>query len=242
MKHISDNVKMNNLLLTLKEKESSSDRETYKDSNVQWITKHIIETLTNSELAIIGTLGASVIVNIFGTEGESVKLIVMTATLLAVGLFLWHQQQKTKEQITIRFNDGKAENHTDALSVLEKYVFPNLVMAEECFETAEGEKTSINCKTLNIVWGEISLRKSIDSLSKHKNVFASEYKGKSAYSSMSLTKMEIDQIFSVIEGAIKKLEALRSSESDELKKEDGLMEALKIASIGIRGRDLEKTS
>ena len=166
MKHISDNIKMNNLILVLKDRAQATRHSDDNNGYLEWISKHIIETLTTLGLSIVITFFSVAIANVIGKDNDAVAILpIVIGLLIAAGVLVWHWKRSEK-QITLVFNDGKLDdfNNEDALLYLEKYIFPELVVAEECFETIEQINQDNNCSGLNIVWGEISLRKSVNCL------------------------------------------------------------------------------
>lgn len=234
MKHISDNIKMNNLLLVLSEKEHMLDSKEDNDSHIEWISKYIIESLTTLWLTIVIAFFSSEIANIIGRKSDEMEFIPIVVGLIVAAIILIRHSKKSKEKLTIKFNDGKIDkSKTESASMyLEKNVFPGLVVAEECFETVEANKINENCSGLNVIWGEISLRKSINSLYNYAESFQKEYRENGQYG--GLTQKEIDQVFAVVNKIISKLENLELQDDSNTDCGADLRMILKSASIKIR--------
>lgn len=234
IKHISDNIKMNNLLLVLSEKEHKLDNEEDGKSHIEWISKYIIESLTTLWLTIVIAFFSSEIANIIGRKSDEMEFIPIVVGLIAAAIILIRHSKKSKEKLTIIFNDGKIDKSKteSALMYLEKNVFPGLVVAEECFETVEANRTNENCSGLNVIWGEISLRKSINSLYNYAESFKKEYRENGQYG--GLTQKEIDQVFTVVNKIVGKLEDLKLQDASNIDYGADLRMLLESASIKIR--------
>lgn len=234
MKHISDNIKMNNLLLVLSEKEHMLDSKEDNESHIEWISKYIIESLTTLWLTIVIAFFSSEIANIIGRKSDEMEFIPILVGLIVAAIILIRHSKKSKEKLTIKFHDGKIDkSKTESASMyLEKNVFPGLVVAEECFETVEANKINENCSGLNVIWGEISLRKSIISLYNYAESFQKEYRENGQFG--GLTKKEIDQVFAVVNKIVSKLENLELQDDSNTDCGADLRMILESASIKIR--------
>ena len=236
MKHISDNIKMNNLILVLKDRVQATSHNDDNNGYLEWISKHIIETLTTLGLSIVVAFFSVAIANIIGKDNDAVAILpIIIGLIIAAGVLVRHWK-KSEKQITFIFNDGKLDefDNENALSYLEKYIFPELVVAEECFETIEQTNQDDNCSGLNIVWGEISLRKSVNCLYRCAGSFKQDYDNDGVCG--GLTKREIDQVFDVMDKVINKLERLDSVNfSERTVIDNDLRKTLDVASVRIRG-------
>lgn len=239
MKHISDNIKMNNLILVLKDRAQATRHSDDNNGYLEWISKHIIETLTTLGLSIVITFFSVAIANVIGKDNDAVAILpIVIGLLIAAGVLVWHWKRSEK-QITLVFNDGKLDdfNNEDALLYLEKYIFPELVVAEECFETIEQINQDNNCSGLNIVWGEISLRKSVNCLYRCAGAFKQDYDHDGVCG--GVTRREIDQVFDVMDKVINKLEKLGCANlgEEDIKEviDNDLRKTLAVASMRIRG-------
>lgn len=137
MKHISDNIKMNNLLLVLSDKEHQLVSKEGNESYVEWISKYIIESFTTLCLTIVIAFFSSEIASVLGEKSGELEFAPIVVGLVIAATILIRHGQKSKKELTIVFNDGKIDKskQESALTHLEKNVFPGLVVAEECFAT-----------------------------------------------------------------------------------------------------------
>lgn len=235
MKHISDNIKMNNLLLVLSDKEHQLASKEGNESYVEWISKYIIESLTTLCLTIVIAFFSSEIASVLGEKSGELEFVPIVVGLVIAATILIRHGQKSKKKLTIVFNDGKIDKskQESALTHLEKNVFPGLVVAEECFETVETNKDNENCSGLNVVWREISLRKAVTNLYSYSGIFKEEYRedGKCG----GLNRNEIDQVFMVVGKIVRKMENLQLQEFSTIDYGADLRKTLEAASIKIRG-------